>query len=48
VRIEKVATDITISLNVPEKMSVGKEDSKALFERIVASLEIVDWRLFSE
>jgi hypothetical protein len=48
VRIEKVATDITISLNVPEKIGVGKEDSKALFERIVASLEIVDWGLFSE
>jgi hypothetical protein len=47
VRIEKVSTDITISLNVPEKMGFGKEESKELFEKIVASLDIVDWGLFS-
>jgi hypothetical protein len=46
VRIPKVSTDITISLNVPEKMNVDVGESFELFKRMVASLEIVDFALF--
>jgi hypothetical protein len=45
-RIEKVKTDVTISLNVPVKDGVEAEESMEVFKRIVASLEILDFSIF--